>query len=345
MKAVRLLAPNAFPVRDIDKPTINDDEILLKMKSCAICGTDMRILTGAKTKGVRYPSTTGHEIAGIIEKVGKNVAGYEEGERVAVANVIPCHSCEMCLTGHENACLHRQALGYEFDGGFEEYIRIPKVLLDSHNIVRLPDNVSFEEGSLIEPLACCLHGQKNMGIKMGDIVLIEGAGPIGLMHLALAKAAGAKKVILSEPNDFRLGKAREMGADITIDPMRESLKDRVMEETEGQGADVVILAIGVPAIVNEAFVLAKKNGCVSLFAGFPEGKTAEINPNLIHYGELRVTGSSAYTRQDYHEAADLIASGRLDVKPIITHKFPIHAFADAYELVKRGAGLKVCIVD
>ena len=345
MKAVRLLKPNEFTVQDIPIPEINDDEILLKMKSTAICGTDMRILTGKKTRGVRYPSTIGHEISGIIEKIGKNVKGFAVGDHVSVANVIPCHHCEMCLTGHENACLNRKAIGYEFDGGFEEYVRIPKICIDSQNVIKLTDNVSFEEGSLIEPLACCLHGQKNAGVKMNDVVLIEGAGPIGLMHLVLAKIAGARKVIISEPNEFRCNKARELGADIIINPMQEKLEERIKEETDGHGCDVVILCIGVSAIVNQAFKLTKRNGTVMLFAGFPEGVDCTISPNLIHYSEIHVTGSSAYSRIDYREAANLVKSGRINIKPIITHKYPIERFSEAYEMAKSGKGLKICIVN
>lgn len=345
MKAVMLLGPNNFEVQDIEKPVINDDELLLKMKSTAICGTDMRILTGKKTRGVRYPSVIGHEICGIIEEAGKNITEFKVGDHVAIANVIPCHHCAMCLTGHENACLERQAIGYEFNGGFEEYVRIPKVCIDSQNVIKLPESVSFEEGSIIEPLACCLHGQKNAGVKMGDVVLIEGAGPIGLLHLMLAKGAGAKTVIVSEPNAYRLAKAKEAGADVTLNPMEEDLAEVVKRETGGLGADVVILCIGVPAIVNQAFMLCKRNGCVMLFAGFPEGVECNISPNLIHYSEIHVTGSTAYSRVDYREAASLVATGKLNLKPVITHQFPIAEFKEAYKLAKSGKGLKICIVD
>ena len=345
MKAVRLLKANEFPVQDIPVPEIGADEILLKMKSTAICGTDMRILTGQKTRGVRYPSTIGHEICGVIEKVGANVTGYEAGEHVAVANVIPCHHCAMCLTGHENACMERQAIGYEFDGGFEEYLRIPKVCIESQNVIKLPKSIPFEEGSLIEPLACCLHGQKNAGVRMNDVVLIEGAGPIGLIHLLLARIAGARKVIVSEPNEYRRTKAKELGAEVVLDPMKEKLEEAVARETEGLGADVVILCIGVPAIVNQAFQLCRRNGTVMLFAGFPEKSTSEIVPNLIHYSEIHVTGSTAYTRQDYREAANLVKSKRIDLSGIITHRFKIEEFQEAYELAKSGAGLKICIVN
>ena len=344
MKAVRLLGPNDFTVENIPVPEISEDEILLRMKTTAICGTDMRILTGKKTRGVRYPSTIGHEICGVIEKVGAHVEGFAPGQKIAVANVIPCHHCAMCLTGHENACMNRKAIAYEFDGGFAEYVRIPEICIASGNVVPLPDDVSFAEGALIEPLSCCLHGQKTMGVKVNDVVLVEGAGPIGLMHLALAKIAGARTVIVSEPNAFRRGKAEELGADIVVNPMEEALHTVVMEASNGLGADVVVLAIGVPALVNEAFRLAKRNGSVSLFAGFPEKSTCTIDPNLIHYSEIHVTGSTAYTRQDYMEAAELVRSRRIELEKLVTHRFHIEEFDKAYEVSKSGEGLKICIV-
>ena len=195
MKAVILNGPNNFDVTELPKPEIGDGDILLEMKKAAICGTDMRILAGTKTKGVRYPSVIGHEMCGVIAEVGKDVKGYEVGEKVSIANVIPCGSCPACLAGRENACMNRKAIGYEFDGGFEEYIRIPEIAIKSGNVVKLPEDVSFTAGALIEPLACCIRGLKNAGTGFNDTVLIVGAGPIGLMHMQLAKIAGAKELI------------------------------------------------------------------------------------------------------------------------------------------------------
>ena len=210
MKAVILNGPNNFDVTELPKPEIGDGDILLEMKKAAICGTDMRILAGTKTKGVRYPSVIGHEMCGVIAEVGKDVKGYEVGEKVSIANVIPCGSCPACLAGRENACMNRKAIGYEFDGGFEEYIRIPEIAIKSGNVVKLPEDVSFTAGALIEPLACCIRGLKNAGTGFNDTVLIVGAGPIGLMHMQLAKIAGAKEVIVSEPNEMRREVALEL---------------------------------------------------------------------------------------------------------------------------------------
>lgn len=342
MKAVVLNAANDFKaVTDYPKPEIGPNDMLLQMKRTAICGTDIRILEGKKTKDVRYGHIIGHEISGVICEVGENVKGYRVGDRVAVENVIPDGSCAMCISGHDNICLNRKAIGYEFDGGFAEYVLLPQIAIDGGNVVKLSDNVTFGEGALIEPLSCCLRGQRNAGVKFNDVVVVIGAGPIGLMHIILAKAAGARKVIVSELNEFRRAKAYECGADLVVDSSKEDLKKIVMDETEGIGADVVLIAIGIPSLVNGNLELVRKTGSVCLFAGFTKGVMAEIDPNLIHYGEIRVCGSSAYKRQDYHEAAQMVMSGAVNLKPIITKVFTIEEFQEAYEAVKGGKELKV----
>ena len=343
MRAVVLSGPNQFAPAEIEKTRIASDEILLAMRSAAICGTDMRILTGKKTKGVRYPSVIGHEICGVIAEVGADVKGFEVGEKVAVANVIPCHHCSSCLRGRENACLDRKAIGYEFDGGFEEYVRIPAICIENGNIVKLPDHVSYAAGALIEPLACCIRGLKNAGTGFNDDVLIVGAGPIGLFHLQLSRIAGARKVIVSEPNESRRKIAAELGADLVVDPTKEDLTAIVNQETNGQGMDVIVMAIGVPALINSTLKLCKRGGTVNLFAGFAGTGESTVEVNTIHYGEINVNGSTAYKLEDYLAAAEMIKSGKIDADKIVTHKFKIDEFQKAYEVCVSGAGLKVVI--
>lgn len=342
MRAVVLEGPNKFhAVSDYPKPVITDGEMLLKMERAAICGTDIRILEGKKTKDVRYPSVIGHEMCGTIVEIGKGVDGYSVGDKVAVANVIPCGCCDMCRRGMENVCMNRKAIGYEFDGGFAEYVRLPGIAIQSGNIVKLPEHVSFAEGAIIEPLSCCLRGQRNVNLKFNDNVLIVGAGPIGLMHILLAKAAGARRVVVSELNEYRRKKALECGADVVVDASKENLEEIVAKETGGVGMDVIIMAIGIPALVTPTIKLARKGGAVSLFAGFAKGVMADLDPNIIHYNELKVTGSSAYKRQDYLDAAEMVIGGYLDLKPIVTHTYKIEDFQAAYEMNKSGAGLKI----
>lgn len=343
MKAVVLNGPNDFKPMMVDKPQINEDEILLKMHKAAICGTDIRILEGKKTKDVRYPSTIGHEMCGVIESVGANVKEYAAGDKVSIANVIPCGHCSSCLNGRENACMNRMAIGYQYDGGFAEYVKIPKICIEAGNVVKLPESVSFTAGALIEPLACCIRGLKNAGTGFNDTVLVVGAGPIGLMHIQLSKIAGASKVFVSEPNEFRRQKATLLGADIVVDPTNQDLKQIIMDETNGLGADVIIVAIGVPAIVNSTLKLCKKGGTVCLFAGFAGTGECTIEVNTIHYNEINVCGSTAYKRSDYLAAAEMVKTGKINLDEIATHTYKLDDFVEAYEMNKSGKGLKIMI--
>ncbi|MDD3139458.1 MAG: alcohol dehydrogenase catalytic domain-containing protein [Lachnospiraceae bacterium] len=347
MKAVILHGPKDYPnnyeVTEIDKPVCGDNEIVIQMKAAALCGTDKRIFTGGKTKGVRADSVIGHEICGIISEIGKNVEGLVLGEKVAIANVIPCGHCQACLSGRENACMERKAIGYEFNGGFEEYILIPEICIKSGNVVKLPESVSYASGACIEPLACCIRGLKNTGTGFNDTVLVIGAGPIGLMHLQLSRISGAKKVIVSELDSGKRKLALELGADIVIDPTVEDIENIIMGETGGAGVDRIVMAIGVTGLVNSTLKLAKKGGTVNLFAGFPSGKTSDIDPSIIHYNELNVTGSTAYKREDYLQAADMVISQKINLDAIVSNKFKLDDFREALDLHMEGTALKIVI--
>ncbi|MBW1995662.1 MAG: alcohol dehydrogenase catalytic domain-containing protein, partial [Deltaproteobacteria bacterium] len=290
MKAAILHKPNDLRVEEVDVPAIASDEMLVKVKACAICGTDTRIFRGTKTTGIRYPSVIGHEISGVVASCGSLVQGYKEGDTVSICPVIPCGVCFACQRGMDNICLNRTAIGYEYDGGFQEFMKIPEAAIRQGNVFKTPADMSFEVSSLIEPLACCYNGNRRSQIKPGDTVVIIGAGPIGLMHLQLAGLAGATKIIISEPIEERRSLAMEMGAHICIDPEAEDLKEVVMHETRGLGADATVMAIGVPDLVNAVFKITRKQGSVNLFAGFGGKGESTIEANLIHYNELNVTG-------------------------------------------------------
>lgn len=347
MRAVILHGPDNYPnnyeVMDIPKPVCGTGDIVIKMRAAALCGTDKRIFTGGKTKGVRKDSVVGHEICGSIEEIGSDVTGFEIGEKVAIANVIPCGHCPACLSGRENACMERKAIGYEFDGGFEEYIRIPEICIKSGNVVKLPEYVSYRAGALIEPLACCIRGLHNTGTGFGDTVLIIGAGPIGLMHLQLSRIAGADRVFVSEPDEGKRELARRLGATRVIDSNNEDLGNIIIEETNGQGVDRIVMAIGVNALVNQILSLAKRGGTVCLFAGFPKGKMSEIDPSIIHYNEINVTGSTAYKREDYLKAAQMVISRQIDLDAIVSDTFTLDEFRQALDLHMAGTALKVVI--
>ncbi len=343
MKALVLRKANDFSVEEVSMPEITDGEILLKVDSCAICGTDGRILTGKKTKGVRYPSTIGHEFSGTIVETRNDDASFSVGDRVGVAPVIPCFKCHSCMTGNENACLNRTAMGYEFEGGFAEYVKIPETLVKAGNLFHIPEELSMQQAALVEPLACCINGQRKAAVSFGKTVLIIGAGPIGLLHVKLSKAAGASLIIVNEPNDFRRGKAAEFGADYAVSLDTDQLDALVKEKTGGVGIDCAIMAIGIPSLVNPVMKMVAKGGTFNLFAGFTGTGEATIEANIIHYQEINVNGTSAYTRKDYKTAMESLISGRVDVSGLITHQFALEDFAEAYEVSTKGEGLKVLL--
>ncbi|MCM3761976.1 zinc-dependent dehydrogenase [Alkalihalobacillus oceani] len=343
MRAAVFYGPNNMKVEEVKIPKISADEILVKVKVSAVCGTDVRIYEGKKTKDVRIPATIGHELVGVIDKVGENVEGYQVGERIGVMPVIPCGHCHYCLNGKENVCANRTAIGYEYDGGFAEYVRIPTTAIKAGNLVKIPDHITFEQAVIIEPLACCLNGNKKANVKMNDTVVVIGGGPIGLMHVQLAKIAGARKVILSEIIGHRREKGKRSGADIVVNPEEESLQEIVEEVTGGLGADVVIMAIGVPQLINGAIYLLKKGGTLNLFAGFTKGILSEIDPNEIHYRELNVNGTSALTRADYHQSLALVAAGKINTEVIISEGYTLEDIQKAIEDVRDGVGMKAII--
>ncbi|MEW6046645.1 MAG: zinc-dependent dehydrogenase [Bacillota bacterium] len=345
MLAAVFRGPDKLGVEEWPVPQVGAADVLVRVEACSVCGTDIRIWRGKKTLGVRIPSLLGHEVSGIIVEVGAEAAasGWREGERVAIAPVVSCGTCHACRLGIENACENRQALGYEFDGGFAEYVRVPAVAVRRGNLFRVPETLSSELAALAEPLACCINGQEQAGVRMGDLVVVFGAGPIGLMHLQLARTAGARRVIAVEPVAERRAVAQRLGADPVVDPATEDPTTVVKELSGGIGADVVILAVGAPSLVNQALRLARRGGSVNLFAGFSGGDRAEIDPNTIHYRQLRVTGATSSTRLQFQKALDLMSAARVDLDPLITHRFPLRETVRAFETAERYGGLKVVV--
>lgn len=344
MKAAILSAPNEILLCEAPDPAPNRGDVLIRVRAATICGTDIRIYRGRKTAGVRYPSILGHEFAGEIVDTGGH-AMLNIGDRVGLCPFIACGHCILCKTGRENLCTRGTAIGYEIDGAFAEFIRIPAQAVLAGNLRPLPDDMSYEEAALVEPLSCVLNGQNKVGLSSADTVAILGAGPIGLLHVHLARLRGAARIVVSDPNAGRRKAALAAGADAVVDPMDEDVVARVLAETEGRGADVVICAIGIPALARQATDLAGFGGRISLFAGFSKGETAEMDVNAIHYRELTVTGAFGLSRKDFDRAFDMVANGRLNLKPMITHRFGLDDIADALSVAEGGSAIKVALLD
>lgn len=343
MKAGILEDVNRLRFSTVAEPVLAPGDMLLKVEAATVCGTDIRILRGKKTSGIRYPSILGHEFAGTVVNTGGH-AQFKTGQAVCVCPQFACGHCEYCIRGAENLCRNLTAMGYEIDGAFAEYVRIPARGVTAGNVFAMPEGLSFETAALAEPLACVMNGQELVGVKMGDVVVILGAGPIGILHVKLARFSGARRIIVSEPNELRREAALREGADIVIDPGSEDLFGRVKDASGGLGADVAICAIGVPSLANDAIHLVRHRGRVSLFAGFSKGVQAEIDVNAIHYNELMVTGSFGLSRLQFERALQLIASGHLKLDSLLTHRFGLAEIERALEVAEQGSAIKVAIV-
>ncbi|MFC6487204.1 zinc-dependent dehydrogenase [Nitratireductor sp. GCM10026969] len=344
MKAAVLTAPNEIGLRTTEDPQPSPGDVLIRVRAATICGTDIRIFRGRKTAGVRYPSILGHEFAGEVIDTGGH-ASLKKGDRVGLCPFIACGRCHLCKRGMENLCTNGVAVGYEIDGAFAEIIRIPAQAVIAGNLRHLPDEMGFDEAALVEPLACVLNGQNKIGLSSADTVAVLGAGPIGLLHVQLARLRGAARIISSDPNAHRRTAALAGGADAVVDPTAENVVERMRAETDGRGADVVICAIGVPALARQATDLAAHGGRISLFAGFSKGELAEMDVNAIHYRELTITGAFGLSRRDYDRAFDMIASRRLDLRPLITHRYGLDRVHDAFARAESGKAIKVAILD
>ena len=344
MIAAVFRGPGEIEVEEVETPEIGPDEVLVGVGANTICGTDVRIVRGEKTKGIAIPSILGHEMAGHVAVVGKSVRGYEVGAPVAVAPGIPCRVCFYCRHDMENICANPLAIGNDVNGGLSEYVRIPAEALAAGNLFTSREDMPSEYLALAEPLACCVNGHHRSHIGVDDTVLIMGAGPIGLFHLQLALLAGARTILVSEPSESRREFAGELGATATCDPTREDLALAVSDATSGLGVDAAIVCIGIPGLVNDAMRLARKGGRVNVFAGLAGKGWAEVEANLIHYKELELTGSANSRRRDYEVALRLIESKRVNVETMITHRFPLKSAVEAIEKSASGEGIKIAVV-
>jgi len=336
--------PGALEIREVERPRVGSGEVLVKIGANTVCGTDLRVLRGEKTAGISPPAIIGHEVAGHVAEVGAGVGGFEVGVPVVITPMIPCLRCFYCKRGMENVCENVRAVGYQIAGGLSEYMKVPAEALAAGCLFAARDDVPPEQLALVEPLSACVYGQRRSPVEVGDVVLILGAGPIGLFHLQLALLAGAETVIVSQPSGPRHAVASEFGAHVVVDPMRQELPEVVAEHTDGRGADLVVVCIGIPQLVNDALRLARKGGRVNVFAGLSGQGWADVEANLIHYNELRVTGQTGTRRSEFETALRLVESGRVDTEKMITHRFALRDAADAIETVSSGEGIKVAIM-
>ncbi len=343
MKAAVLEDYNKMVVKEVPTPKVTDDSVLVRVKACAVCGSDIRIYHHGNSR-VKMPQIIGHEISGYVVAVGKNVTRFKEGDRIAIGADVPCGECVFCEAGIGNNCQINYAMGYQFAGGFAEYLLLNRIVVNFGPVHKIPDHVSYDEAALAEPLGCVLNALELSNIRLGDTVVIIGAGPIGCMIIAVARRMGATKVIVVQRSKPRLEYAKRFGADVYILSSEEDAVARVLEETNGLGADVVITANPSPQAQADAILMAKNRARVNFFGGLPKDQSmVTLDTNIIHYKELFVHGAHGALPIHHGKAVELIASGAVDVKQYISHHFSLDEISAAFEAAEGHQGMRVIV--
>ncbi|MHA1792747.1 MAG: zinc-dependent alcohol dehydrogenase family protein [Promethearchaeota archaeon] len=316
MKAVIIKGKRDLEVKDLDVPKIKAGEVLVKVKASGICGTDVHVYED-EVPLAKLPVVPGHEFSGIIEKVGEQINDFTEGDRIAIEPNLFCGHCHFCRNAKKHFCENWGAIGLTQNGGFEEFVAVPRQAL-----YRMENNLSFTVGAFFEPTACVLHGIERSGAKPGDTVVVLGTGSIGLIYIQLLKFMGIKNVIASDIDSEKLAIAKELGANVTINPLEEKLVPRVKEQTDGFGADVVIDAAGVEQTLTQTFDLVQDTGTIVIFGVPPEKLKLPVKMFDIYRRELTIVGSftNPYTNE---QALKILSTGKIKFDKILTHKISL----------------------
>lgn len=340
MKAVVYYDVEDFRIEDLPTPKIDPHEILVRVKACGICSTD---LFRAKYHRAKPGSVLGHEIAGDVAEIGQGVTKFHVGDRVAVLHHAPCGSCYYCLHGQEPLCDQYRRTGVE-PGGFVEYTRIIRELAENV-VIRIPDDMNYEEATMTEPTACSLRAVSRGRVTLGDTVVVIGGGPLGLLNAQVAKCAGASLVILSDHHDFRVEMARRLGIDHAFNAKEMNIEEKVKELTQSRGADLVVVAVASTEAVRQGIEMVRWGGKICIFGDFRDvpQPNLEVDPRLMLRDDVTLMGSWGCAPRDYHTAFNLIKTGRMKVKEMVTHTFPIEQFADALKVMAEKKCMRVVI--
>jgi L-iditol 2-dehydrogenase len=350
MKALRFYAPEDVRLEEVEEPVCGPDEVKLRVRNCSTCGTDVKIFYNGH-QNLTPPRTIGHEIAGEVVEVGAEVnalygSDWQVGDRAQVIAAVPCGDCHECRKGWMEVCQNQTSVGYQYDGGFAEYMIVPKQVLKVDGLNRIPDNVGYDEASAAEPFACAINAQEQLGIEEGDFTVVFGAGPIGCMHIRIAR--GVHKVgpvVLIDINAERLQMSADaVSPDHVINAAEEDPVAKVMELTGGRGADVVITATPANVTQEQAISMAARQGRISFFGGLPKNDPfIKADSNWIHYRQLHVHGANGSSPAHNKRALEYISTGQVPVKDLITRHVPLDDVLSAFSIVKNGEAIKVTV--
>lgn len=345
MKAVVIKAPNDYGIELVQKPQCPMRGILLKVLACGLCGSDLRTLRSGH-KNIQYPWTIGHEIAGSVVEVGSEYRGqWKCGDKLAVAPMVYCGTCDFCIEGRYELCDNSREIGQQWAGGFAEFIAIPEEALSQGTIQPILDGLDPIIAAVAEPASSCVNAQEKGMVGLGDTVVIIGSGPIGCIHTSIARARGAAKVIVADVFDDRLRLCEPFGPDLTIDASKVNLVEEIKKVTGAKGADVVITANPVAQTQIQALEMAKKGGRIIFFGGLPHDQSKPgIDTNLIHYKGLHVIGTTTFAPKHHMLALSMMMTGRIPGDKLVTNVMPLVDFKKGVELAAQGKALKVVYI-
>lgn len=342
MKAAFLQTLGHLEVRETERPPCPPRGVVLRVRACAICGSDLRTFNHGH-HAVTLPHILGHEISGEVAETDAQ-EGFQVGDRVTLSPAVSCGHCLHCRSGHFNRCNDLLALGEDIPGGYAEYVAVPDRLIDEGYLIHMPDGLSFEAAALAEPLSCVLNGQELVQVTLDDTVAVIGLGAIGCMHTAVARLRGARQIFAFDISPARLGMARFFNADVYADAKAENPVEVVRRATDGHGVDVAIVACGSSEAQKQAVEMAAKGGRISFFGGLPKDNSlVSLDTNIIHYRELTVVGAFGTTPIQLQHAVNLIASGMMPADRLITHVFPLEEIVHAFEVAASEESLRVII--
>ena len=339
MKAAIYYSLDNITIQDVPKPEISSDEVLVEMKACGVCGSDLMEWYLRS----RAPLVLGHEPAGAVVEDGENVKDFKVGDRVFAHHHVADLTCYYCKHGDYTLCPQFAQTHLE-PGGFAEYFKVPAPNLQIDTL-KLPDNLPFEEATLIEPVGCCIRAQNKAGIQKGDSVAVIGAGPSGIIHVMLAKIAGASQVLVTDLVNYRLRMAEQLGADLAINLQKENVTERVKQATANKGADIVIVTAPNAQAVEDSVQMVRRGGRILLFAPTQPDQYARLSPHRLFFSEITVVPSYSVSHVETRKALQLISSGKLKAKELITHRFPLSQTKEAFQTAAKSKEcLKVVVV-
>lgn len=341
MKAVVVRAPMAFDVEEVAAPEVPPGGLLLDVKACGLCGSDLRTLRSGHRK-VTLPWTIGHEICGVVAETGPGYAGpWQRGELLSLGPVVYCGRCDFCQEGRYELCESYREIAQAWPGGFAEQMAVPAEAVRLGVIERVPAGVDPASAAIAEPISSCLNAQEKGQVGLGDTVVIIGSGPIGCIHSTLARLHGAEKVFIADVNAERLKLAEPFAPDALIDVSQTDLVAEVRRLTNGRGADVVITATPAPVAAVQAVEMARKGGRILLFGGLPKDESRPgVDLNIVHYNALHLIGTTIFAPRHYRLAVKLVAAQRIPVEKLITHRFPLTDFNRGATMALEGSVLK-----